>query len=338
MSPSQDDPSRVSLAARFRQLLDNVRRVVHARTLGAELLLCGGCGQKLRVPIMSRTIRVTCPRCRRQTVVAPKTYPGAESAEWNNTTISAKRALAYLGGAVSVLFVIIWIFVGISNGFRGKDPNKKPLGVEDAQLRRNHEGSYYLTESGLPEKARNAVAPLRERGAPVNAESVPAEIGRAKSQAQWDGNSPAADLAATTIPINNQIIFDAYPNSTTRGQLTVSNGTDHHAIAKLIDIDTDSKVLSFAIGARQQSTIYRIADGTYQLIFAFGDRVYAGTDRFESPSGFFKFDNSLSFATTYTADTVYYYKNYTKLSVTLHTVLGGNAKTSSISRSDFERY
>jgi hypothetical protein len=206
MSPSRDDPSRVSLAARFRQLLGKARRFMRPRTLGAELLLCDGCGQKLRVPIISRTIRVTCPRCRRQTVVAPKTYPGAGSAEWSNTTISAKRALAYLGGAVSALFVIIWIFIGISNGFRGKDPDKKRL---------------------------------------------PAEISHAKSQAQWDGNSPAADLPATTIPINNQIIFDAYPNSTTQGQLTVSNGTDHHAIAKLIDIDTDSKVLSFAIGARQ---------------------------------------------------------------------------------------
>jgi hypothetical protein len=335
MSPSQDDPSRVSLAARFRQLLGKARRVVRVRTLGAELLLCGGCGQKLRVPIMSRTIRVTCPRRRRQTVVAPKTYPGAGSAAWNNTTISAKRALAYLCGAVSMLFVIIWIFVGISNGFRGKDSNKKPLGVEDAQLRRNPEGSYYLTESGLTKKARNAIAPLRERGAPVNAESVPAEIGHAKSQAQWDRNSSAPDLPATTIPINNQIIFDAYPDSTTRGRLTVSNGTDHHAIAKLIDIEIDSKVLSFAIGARQQSTIYRITDGTYRLIFAFGDRVYVGTDQFESPSGFSKFDKPMSFATTYTADGGYYYET---LSVTLHAVVGGNAKTSSISRSEFERY
>jgi DNA-directed RNA polymerase subunit RPC12/RpoP len=99
MSPSRDNPSRVSLAARFRQLLGKARRVVRARSLGAELLLCGGCGQKLRVPIMSRTIRVTCPRCRRQTMVAPKTYPGAGGVAWSNTTISAKRALAYLGGA-----------------------------------------------------------------------------------------------------------------------------------------------------------------------------------------------------------------------------------------------
>jgi hypothetical protein len=378
----QDSGSSVSrslsLAAQFRELLGKARRVVSARTLGTDVLLCGGCGQKLRVPTMSRTVRVTCPRCRRQTVLAPKTYSRAAGAKWFNITISDNRALAYLaGGAGLALFLIICIFVGAG----GKDPNQKAQtrqredsatrsvssGLEWSPVRRNPDLTDDFPESALTKSARNAIAALRngkvpvnaksvaafergehdarnaiaalkQRGVPVNADSVAAEIAGAESQAQRDAKSPAADLPVTTIPINNQIIFDAYPDSATRGQLTVSNGTDHHAIAKLIDIEADRKVLSLAICARQQSTIYRITDGTYRLIFAFGDRVYVGTDQFESPSGFSKFDNPLSFATTHMADADYYYTNYTKLSVTLHAVVGGNAKTTSIPRSEFERY
>jgi hypothetical protein len=38
-----------------------------------------------------------------------------------------------------------------------------------------------------------------------------------------------------------------------KGELTVSNGADSLAVAKLIDIVTDQKVLSFCTGAHQES-------------------------------------------------------------------------------------
>jgi hypothetical protein len=59
----------LSLAARLRIF---VRRLLVARTLASNTIFCGGCSQKLRVPKISRRIRVTCPRCKRQTVITGK--------------------------------------------------------------------------------------------------------------------------------------------------------------------------------------------------------------------------------------------------------------------------
>jgi len=151
-----------------------------------------------------------------------------------------------------------------------------------------------------------------------------------------EGLRPAAPPAevATFVPENNQILFNAYPDSRFRGELTVDNGTSGHAVAKLIDIQTDRKILSFIISAGQKATIYAIPDGTYQLLFAFGDQLYVGTDRFHSPHGFSKFVRHVTFDTKVTDASTY----WSQLSVTLHPVFAGNAKTSSISQKEFERY
>jgi ribosomal protein L37AE/L43A len=157
-----------------------------------------------------------------------------------------------------------------------------------------------------------------------------------------EDSSLAAPAPETVLPVNNQIIFDAFPESTAKGEFTVINGASRHAIAKVIDVQTDTKILSFAICAGKHSKITAIPDGSYRVIFAFGDRLYAGTDRFEKPRGFSKFDRPFTFTTTTTAtdteDATYYRTRATALEVTLTPVIGGNITTSSISQKEFERY
>ena len=151
-----------------------------------------------------------------------------------------------------------------------------------------------------------------------------------------------AEMPATVIPTNNEILSDAYPDSDARGEFTVINGASHHAIAKVIDIQTDTKILSFVIGAHQTAKIYAVPDGSYRVIFALGDQLYAGTERFEKPRGFSKFDRPFTFTTATTArdseDATYYRTHYTTLEVTLTPVVGGNITTSSISQKEFEHY
>lgn len=138
----------------------------------------------------------------------------------------------------------------------------------------------------------------------------------------------------TFTPVNNVILFSAFPAGENLGEFTVSNGTGTHAVAKFIDSRTDQKVLSFTIGARQQAYVTRIPDGDYKLIFAFGNSLYIGTDRFAAPKGFSQFDKLMDFRTIQSRNGV----QYSKLSVTLNAVVGGNARTSSISKTEFERY
>jgi peptide methionine sulfoxide reductase MsrB len=149
---------------------------------------------------------------------------------------------------------------------------------------------------------------------------------------------PPANAPATVTPTNNEILFDAFPESVAHGELTVSNGSSRHAVAKLISTQNDRKILSFAICAGKQSTLYAIPDGSYHLVFAFGDRLYLGTDRFESPRGFSKFNKTFSFNTTKTDDGTHYGIRYTTLAVTLTPVIGGNVTTSTMSQGEFEKY
>lgn len=152
--------------------------------------------------------------------------------------------------------------------------------------------------------------------------------------------APSAEIP-TVVP-RNGILFDAYPGIAAQGEFTVINGASRHAVAKVIDIQTDTKILSFAICAGKRTKITAIPDGTYNVIFAFGDRLYVGTDRFEKPRGFSKFDRPFTFATrttaTETEEATHYRTSATALEVTLTPVIGGNITTSNISQQEFERY
>lgn len=148
----------------------------------------------------------------------------------------------------------------------------------------------------------------------------------------------------TIAPLNNAILYNAKPWSIAKGELTVSNGAPSHAIAKLIDktANPNRKVLSFVICAGQQSTVRGVPDGSYRLMFAFGDRLYRDTDRLESPRSFYEFDKTFSFNTTITntvkEGSTYQDTQYWVVSVTLTPVVGGNITTSSISKDEFEKY
>ena len=147
-------------------------------------------------------------------------------------------------------------------------------------------------------------------------------------------NPQAEDQVATVVPANNAILFDAYPDSNSRGELLIDNGTPKGAVAKLINRRTNQKILSFAISARSKAAVSAIPDGSYDLLFAFGEHLYIHTDRFKTAHGFSKFAEPMEFATRDTRDGVTWSKN----SVTLHTVISGNARTQSVSREEFERY
>jgi hypothetical protein len=153
--------------------------------------------------------------------------------------------------------------------------------------------------------------------------------------------APLPPEIPTEVP-RNGILFDAYLGTTAQGEFTVINGSSRHALAKVIDTHTDTKILSFAVHAGRRTKIPGIPDGTYNVIFAFGDRVYVGSDRFENPRGFSKFDRPFTFATrttaTETEEGILYRTSATTLEVTLTPVIGGNITTSNISQREFERY
>ena len=129
-------------------------------------------------------------------------------------------------------------------------------------------------------------------------------------------------------------MFDLYPGNAGPGKLTVHNGTEHNAICKLIDIRTNKKICSFVVLANTRHGIDGILDGTFRIIFAYGDAIIEGTDRFESPEGFTEFKAPFEFATTRTS----FGYQYATFRISLHQVIGGNARTGSISADEYNKY
>lgn len=316
--------------------------VVDAELVEERIVLCPLCHQKNRLYQNRDKGVYQCGACR---ATLPDPF-----ARRSKPAISAKDILFYLVTPVLALLVAMaivgWIF------FHPRSPAELALARKAAERDalidkllseigpaiisaqptptetgpRPDPGSAASSPASAPDDSKRTLA-LQKGDAP----SVASELDPDESQTSTPG---VINVLPTVLPMNNEILFDALPDGAFKGELTVENGTSHLAVAKLIDLKTDQKILSFAVGARQKSTIYSIPDGNYQLVFAFGDRLFEGTDRFSTPQGFSKFVRLITFNTKSKDEAVY----RDRLSVTLHPALTGNTRTASIPQKEFESY
>ena len=149
-----------------------------------------------------------------------------------------------------------------------------------------------------------------------------------------DTRPSSALQVATYLPDSNDILFDLYPGNAGPGKLTVQNGTNNNAICKIIDPITNTKICSFVVMANTTGGIAGVLDGRFRVIFAYGDSIIDGTDRFASPEGFSEFKETFDFVTRRTASGI----QYSTFKVTLHKVLGGTARTGAITAAEYNRY
>jgi hypothetical protein len=117
-----------------------------------------------------------------------------------------------------------------------------------------------------------------------------------------------------------------------RGVLRISNGTSSDAIAKLVDNATNKTRRLVYIQAFSDGTISGIDTGDYILKFSLGTGYIKNEGRFLSGQSYSKFDDVLDFQEYIVGDEI----RWKEFEVTLHPVIGGNARTSSISAADFE--
>jgi hypothetical protein len=293
-------------------------KVIEAEVVEERIVACPQCRRSNRLYRRSTTGVYRCGACR-------AALPNPFALKPRST--SAMHTWGIIGGSVIGLLVLIVIIAGITSGPRTP--------VNQTEVRSAAERDARVDK--LISEIGPAALPPIPTPAYTTSRNVPVP-----ATALQPAAAPPAEVPAAVVPANNQILFDAFPESTTKGEFTVINGASRHAVAKVIDPQTDTKILSFAIRAGKQSKITGIPDGSYRVIFAFGDGLYAGTDRFEKPRGFSKFDRPFTFTTTTTStDTegaTYYRTRYTSLEVTLTPVVGGNITTSGISQKEFERY
>ncbi len=121
-------------------------------------------------------------------------------------------------------------------------------------------------------------------------------------------------------------------SATGRGVLNISNGTNYDAITKLVDANTDTTVRLVYIQANSSGEIRSISSGDYFIKFALGNGYNRDTGRFLYAQSFAKFVESFNFAEYETSDGYIRWRNY---DISLNPVLGGTARSRSISASEF---
>jgi hypothetical protein len=119
-----------------------------------------------------------------------------------------------------------------------------------------------------------------------------------------------------------------------RGSLRISNGTESDAVAKLVDSTTGKTYRLVYVRASSVANVGSIGSGSYLLKFSLGFDFDKSSGKFLRAQSFTKFDEIMNFVETRNGNEV----RWNDHEVTLNPVIGGNARTSRISESEFEDY
>jgi curved DNA-binding protein CbpA len=122
------------------------------------------------------------------------------------------------------------------------------------------------------------------------------------------------------------------------GKLTIKNGLDRDAAAKVIDKRKDVCIAYFYIETKSNSTLNGIGDGDYRLLFVTGLDWDQRQECFTREVAFSEFDRTMLYETREQIRGEEIFQKHTIIEVTLHRVAGGNVKTSKISSDDFNKY
>lgn len=122
------------------------------------------------------------------------------------------------------------------------------------------------------------------------------------------------------------------------GELEISNGTNHDAVAKLVSVITDKSVFNVYVKAKSTYTITGINDGNYKLVFNLGKNWDEINKKFLVGNSYEMFEEPFNYSTTISQEGDYEYTNYGTFKVTLNPVLNGDAKTSPVNPDTFNNY
>ncbi len=105
-------------------------------------------------------------------------------------------------------------------------------------------------------------------------------------------------------------------------------------VVTLIDSVTQTKAYSLVVRSQSRQRFGKLHDGKHCMIVAFGDVFIDNTDRFAPSISFVEFEKPAALVTIRNADAV----TPSDDSTTLQAVSDGNAKTSTISEAEFEKW
>ncbi len=165
-------------------------------------------------------------------------------------------------------------------------------------------------------------------------------------------NQPINNEVPAVIPINSSKnvnrIYNSLPNGTILnsvplylkglGEVKIENGTDLDAVVKLVNNYSKKSIYTVYIKAKSTYKISEISDGVYDLYFAHGKDWHKESQKFLVSNSYSKFEDNFDFTTKYEYQSDGVNRIYTILEITLHPVLGGSAKTDTVSENEFSQF
>lgn len=117
------------------------------------------------------------------------------------------------------------------------------------------------------------------------------------------------------------------------GILEVTNGNSQDAAVILADLTGQQDGRLMYVRNGMQATMTRISPGRYRIMFQVGKNWDESSETFRCVTGTAAFDQTESFKEEERADGI----EYSRLRITLHRVVGGNARSSPIAKPMFVR-
>lgn len=167
----------------------------------------------------------------------------------------------------------------------------------------------------------------------VSPPSVPTSQTSPTAQAPSVGDDTLAGANCPTNPhsLPNGARLQPDVGISGHGTLTVDNGTSDDATVELVDTDSEDTSRYAYIRAHQKLTMTGIEVGAYHLMFSLGSNWLE--DDFTCSPSYSEFENEM----VYSEPVVGNVHKFHEMTVTLHRVLQGNARTRTLSRADYHR-
>ena len=149
----------------------------------------------------------------------------------------------------------------------------------------------------------------------------------------WFTPRPATPLPPPRRLANGTIISRRLLDG--HGTLQIDNGTSRDAVIKVVDEQTHHSIEACYVSAESKVSIDHIPDGAFTVFFASGSDFDSSLGGFTREKGFAKFVDALAFTTEMRSTASGINTQYTIFTLTLHPVVNGNARTSSVGEDEF---
>ncbi len=122
------------------------------------------------------------------------------------------------------------------------------------------------------------------------------------------------------------------------GEMTIHNGTGDDALIKVVSLTTDKLWRTSLAKAGEKIIVQNVPDGHYLIFFALAKAIDGVSGRLSEDAHASRFEKAVLFSTASRLDETTIKTTTTRYSLTLHPVIGGDARTKDVTIEEFNRY